>query len=378
MRIRPLLLILGWCSLLSICAVIRAVLRHDLGNAPNFEYHENSETPTASVSVERHVLYALSGNHSSFMREFEVSLKSLLLNAPPSNPLTIHIMADQQASTALKSTFENLGNSTTFPLCPTIINIQVHNVQRFVNRWRTTIESNTVLAATMTKRLRLYGHTIGTWFRLFANDVFEGNVDNVVYLDQDAIIMANIEDIWNHQLAGQSSSSTTRNQSLFYWGASQCAGFMVLRPSLQDRLWELYKQAPRSTVKSAMEKSNIVSDQHVFQVIQAVAPEFVGILGPEWDVSVVNPLWMKGLPSRMDAHRPNGVGMLHFNGGGTSPMSFFEAGNPVHYEKDKHWNLAKYFVDLPWSWAFFQMTSRQESGRKAYPLQIDFTGHPML
>lgn len=126
----------------------------------------------------------------------------------------------------------------------------------------------------------------------------------------------------------------------------------------QQRLWETYRSASRPLLKALMEKSNNVSDQHFLQVVEAVDSKLVGRLDKAWNVSVVNPIWMQK-PGKMEKQRQDGVGMFHFNGGGTSPVSFFEAGNPVHYTKDKHWNLAKYYVDLPWSWALYQMSSKK-------------------
>ena len=106
-------------------------------------------------------------------------------------------------------------------------------------------------------------------------------------------------------------------------------------------------------------------------MVEAVNPSLVGRLDKAWDVSVVNPTWMQK-PEKMVKQRLPGVGMFHFNGGGTSPVSFFEAGNPVHFVKDKFWNLAKYYVDLPWSWALHQMSSKTTATQQAYAMHIDF------
>jgi lipopolysaccharide biosynthesis glycosyltransferase len=331
------------------------------------DIQECSETSEVWQDEERHVLYALSGNHSSLLREFECSLKSVLLNVPPRNSLTIHIMANGFAYQGLQSMslIHELASNTTGPELATLVRIKIYNVERFQTRWKHEIERNTLLAGTLTKRKRLFGHTIGTWFRLFASDVLPPTVKTVVYLDTDVVMMANIESIFTHLPSG--------DDVLFWWGESQCAGFLVIRTGKehQERLWEAYKSASRSLLKSLMVRSSIVSDQHVLQVVQAVNSKLVGSLASEWDVSVVNPMWMQK-PHKMRQQRPNGVGMLHFNGGGTSPVSFFEAGNPVHFTKDKHWNLARYYVDLPWSWAFHQMSSRKTARQPSHLVQVCF------
>ena len=52
-----------------------------------------------------HVTFGLSGNHSGFLAEFEVALKSVLLNAPLELSLHIHILADEDAFASLKEIF---------------------------------------------------------------------------------------------------------------------------------------------------------------------------------------------------------------------------------------------------------------------------------
>jgi hypothetical protein len=95
----------------------------------------------------------------------------------------------------------------------------------------------------------------------------------------------------------------------------------------------------------------------------------VGGLSKEWDVSAMNGPWWNH-PSLLVKERSNGVGFLHFNGGGSSSEAFFDGKKPRHYKNDKHWNLAKYYVDLPWEWAYFQLSSRVQRNGPSFQLQV--------
>ena len=50
-----------------------------------------------------HVMYGLSGNSTDVFSEFEVSLKSLLLNAPVDYPLAIHLLVDGDAKKGVET-----------------------------------------------------------------------------------------------------------------------------------------------------------------------------------------------------------------------------------------------------------------------------------
>lgn len=304
-------------------------------------------------SEERHLLFALSGNHSEFIGEFEVALKSVLLNAPRHNPLKIHIMADQDAYDALEDVFYNKINVSSWNPLPTPIQIHTYNVQPYQKNWTSLIEKRMAVAANMTIH-SLYRHTIGAYFRLFTSKILPKDVDNLVYLDTDVVVMAPLDDIWERQI---SPNRADDKEILFYWGNWNVSGFIVLRPKYEKRLWDLYSQANVSSYQYILGPRPVVDDQHLFQVIQYQFPQHVGTLDPEWDVSAADGPW-KFNPKKLLQARPNGAGILHFNGGGESPDAFYNRNRPKHYREDQIWNLAKYYVDLPWSWVKFQLSAQ--------------------
>ena len=58
--------------------------------------HDQPPSSTSGI----HLLYGLAGNLTGFLDEFEVSLKSVLLNSPLDYNLTIHLIVDEVAHAA--------------------------------------------------------------------------------------------------------------------------------------------------------------------------------------------------------------------------------------------------------------------------------------
>lgn len=335
--------------------------------APRHIFEASADRDNGTV---RHILFGLSGNHTGFLAEFEVALKSVILNGP-NDPMAVHIMADNDAYEGLKEMFQDRVNLTNSNCLRWPIQIQVYNVEPFKETWVDFIEHRLSVAANMTTD-SLYRHTIGSYFRLFAGHILPDDVDNLLYLDSDAVILANLEDIWQRQLrnigSNQRASNITDDGILFYWGTSQCAGFIVLRPKQHKRLWELYSAVPPSVLREILVSRPVVGDQFVLRSIQRQFPENVGLLGPEWDIHAADGPW-KSQRSVLLHHRPQ-AGMLHFNGGGTSKDAYFQKHR--FYKNDPIWGLARYYVDMPWGWVRFLLASRLKRGEKGHPLRIQY------
>ena len=175
-------------------------------------YYQQEEDALASSMAVVHVLFGLSGNAPGFLAEFEVALKSVVLNAPLDRALTISIMADQQAYQALPTIFARTGllvqagnamNTTTTTTTPAAlpwrtrnpITIQTYDVTSYLSDWKQRID--TVFNFTGSP----YGkHTIGCFFRLFAHHVLvpqqqhadstaTAAVQHVLYLDTDVVLV---------------------------------------------------------------------------------------------------------------------------------------------------------------------------------------------
>jgi hypothetical protein len=350
-------------------------------------HHQNHPTETDHTTV--HILYGLSGNETGFLHELEVSLKSVLLNAPYHAAMVIHIMADQIAYDSLSDTilYTNRTNYIYKWRTNQPISIYTYNIESYIPQWKTFIQTATNYSIDE----QTQDHTIGTYFRLFAHQVLPiDTIKYVLYLDTDVVIMANLDNVWSYtttippkanntqqRLLSKKKSTninsttmtiTTTNESFetnetpsndtepyFLWGLSECAGFVILNLQKLDIIWELISQMDLNMLSEI--EDDWISDQFVLRMINKTYPELVGVLPEQWDVSIAakSKLWRGNLVDR----RPDGVGMLHFNGGKSTTTSAYNTSNFILYDKFRHsWGIANYYVYLPWNWVQFIIESR--------------------
>lgn len=161
-----------------------------------------------------HVSFALSGNHPGFFAEFEAALKSVLLNAPLERNMHIHILADETAYQDLDGVFNRTQLSTW--VTRNAIEIHAYDVTPELPWLEQRIHETLSTATTNFKVWHATGkHTIGTFFRLLAHRVIPPSVKNLLYIDTDVVIMANLEGLWR-----QVEKSP---DALFHWGLVMCA-----------------------------------------------------------------------------------------------------------------------------------------------------------
>jgi len=397
--------------------------RHRDGRADN-----NSNSNTTNTV---HLLFALSGNHTGFLQEFQVALKSVLLNAPvdgdgdeyydgddespqassrpsqqPQQPprppttkpaaLVVHILADRSAFAALVeggpsgALLEEIGVRTW--RTRSRVKIKVYDVQSRIERWRARVV-DLYRRTGLGNAVNTIGgtHTIGTWFRLFAHEVVVGGgsateeaVGNAVYMDTDAVLLTNLQQL-NRQLHGlgrarsQQRPSSSSPPPAFYIGEKQCAGFLVVDLRQTERIWTLASSINLLNISKTLNQRP--NDQLVFRAIASAFPDAYGELPLAWDVHAAD-RWMQraDLTPYFDEH---GVGMLHFNGGSSSKEAYWnvhtymntqndkkyfprlshEENNRKKRQMDRTWGLARYYAALPWKWARFLAAARVRRGR---------------
>jgi hypothetical protein len=142
------------------------------------------------------VLFGLSGNGTGVFHEFQASLKSVLLNAPLDSPLDIHLVANEDAYFALDKTIETTMMKTFQTRNP--ITIHVYNVQPLLPSWKAFLKRffRAHWKVDYDVDDSTYLHTIGAFFRLFANHILPSTVQKFLYLDTDAVLMANLQELW--------------------------------------------------------------------------------------------------------------------------------------------------------------------------------------
>ena len=115
-------------------------------------------------------------------------------------------------------------------------------------------------------------------------------------------------------------------------------------------------------------KNEIKVTQPEFLFWSATHPEKVSFLSLEWDTTLTD-IWR--IAKRLVQERPNGVGQLHFNGGGRSKNSWFE--NNSYLKKEVYnpsFGLANHFVNLPWTWAKYMVESKVTNGYPSFAVEL--------
>ena len=358
-----------------------------------------------------HVLYGLSGNETGFLNEFEISLKSVLLNAPIDHDMTIHIIADEPAAEALPNIFSSNKTNIISWYTRNQITIQVYTIlPTKLKVWERIINEKYDATATddSSDDDRAWGkHTIGCYFRLFIHDVLQtlssnsnkknispevegggliqdvGNevvvkryrnlntnddnvaildVDHIIYLDVDVIMMSNIDDIWYHR----------NSDVVFQWGEKQSSGFILLTVSKLQQLWNSINSTNVIEYSKLWNKHERPGDQLLLRVYNITYPRHVGNIPKEYDVPLAHNLWKSNSLSK---YRSTGIGNLHFSGSPNPKQSVYESHDILKNPKHKSgWGLANYYINLPWPYAKFISSSmirkkkneqqRGETGRK--------------
>ena len=185
----------------------------------------------------------------------------------------------------------------------------------------------------------------------------------VVYMDPDAVFLVNVQEVMRHAVP----------HVIFQWGASQCAGFVLLNLHRMDDFWinlklavaKLKKDVDTQTFNKQMQHG----DQSMMNVVHQYFPDDVGPLPDAWDLSLTE-LWK--VTSQIVEKRPRAC-MLHFNGGGSSKESYFEKQKTTTLARAGY-RTANYYVELPWSWARFAGESRCAASRTCRSLSLVHKG----
>lgn len=145
-----------------------------------------------------------------------------------------------------------------------------------------------------------------------------------------------------------------------------------------DTLWEAIPAIDLKRIGVEFDFSR-PDDQLILRAINRTHPELVGALPLEWDVTAVNGAEGQYAKSRTKyteeetLRELKHVGMLHFNGGGTSDKAYFKTHKLITHHKKKYYHtygLVKYYVNMPWTWARFMVESKRRESVSYSPLVV--------
>jgi hypothetical protein len=304
------------------------------------------------------ILFGLSGKEAGFLAEFEVALKSVLLNAPIERAMYIHILADNDAFRSLGDVFNRTNLSTWITRNP--IEIYAYDVTEHLSWLEDMIIKtyNASYSSDFTLMRATSRHTIGCFFRLIAHRFVSPSMQYILYLDTDVVVLANFEELWSKEIE-------PHPEALFHWGASLTSAFVVMNIGRVPEIWALAR-----SVKNMKEVSEnfmqAPDDQLIYMAVNCTYPERVNVLSDGWDMSATDKWRPKYQPY---ADKLPNVGMLHFNGGGSSKGAYFREHSFLNTFNNT-WGLATYYICLPWTWARYHAQSLIRPDDAGYNIKI--------
>jgi hypothetical protein len=295
-----------------------------------------------------HVLYGLSAG-PTVMSEFEVSLKSVLVNAPVYSDLEIHVIVDSEAHRDAQQLF--------------------HRLQLDESAWRNQVSiflypvSDGAKAEQLRRALEAIpfddagkdpNASSGTFFRLFAHEILPPTVESVAYFDNDLVVITHLDEI----------NALRDDRYLFQAGTATgdlCAGMMILN---LRRFTEFWDYLPKSRLPESLK--GVIQDQIMLDIVKRLVNNelrlgLVKDLPPEWHVHLAHGFRRQAHTLRRTHQH---FGFLHFNGMRAMEDEWFKGGvwqyclegecrnnETLQEEFRQTWMLAEPYVHMPWSMA---------------------------
>lgn len=304
------------------------------------------------------VLYGLKGTSASLYDAWEVSLKSVLLNAPLDLNIRIHILCSEDAYINVLGRIKKAGLAGT--LWRNEITLVIHNVGSHETLWQQFLTEK--MGNFTSHRI-----TLGGYYRLLAYKILGPlNIGPTIYMDTDVVVLANLNDLVKN----------FDNSKVFQGSAkSFCSGFVVINMRIFHKFWDI--------VNANKPKKLITSDQDIMEEVRQSFPELYGQLPSEWDRNLGN--GYRAEPQKILAE-DTGAGMLHYQGGSSRSVdkNYYEDGFQYICDRrpncrsseesremvSKSWGLGDFYTRITWKWVFHLGRSKISFGKKGFELNI--------
>lgn len=312
-----------------------------------------NQTKSSSDKPTFHVMHGLQGDDKGFIDEWEISLKTILVNAPVDADLHAHILTNNAAYRAVQNRINMAGLNGT--IWRNQITISIYNVERYHANWTSFLASK-LRGHNLDKRVKL-----GGYYRLFASQVLGPEIGPVAYMDTDTLILANLNDL--HQYI----DPTKMFQVSATWINS---GFMIVNTEKFNGFWDLLDAVPE--IDSG-------GDQTLVSLVAEAFPNVTGHLPEQWDTHLGH--GFRRAPQTLLDKRDK-VGMLHFTG--SRAGAYFEGGFDYYCTRSnacggnqgnldkfrKSWALADYYVRLQWTWVKYFGQSMVDARHQGHALKL--------
>jgi len=335
------------------------VARTSIRSARELMWDADAPTINSTKKPIVNMLYGLKGNTTAFLDEWEVGLKSVLVNAPIDGDLHVHLICDARAHEAVQVRIQQA--ELIGSIWRNRITVTAYNVERYTEEWTDFV----------TKAIRNNGMdgrvTLGGYYRLLAHRVLPPNTGPVFYMDTDSLVMVNLNDLWQH----------VNDEYIYQWSATTrpCSGAMILNADKMHRFWQRL---------DSLEHITHGGDQSLLVMVANAFPNETGQLPAEWDTHLGHG-WRPYPHKILDSQKT--FGMLHFNGQRKRNERFWDRGLEHYCSRTKgcnrgrdgkekfaqSWGLADYYVRLTWPMVKYL------GGTSQLPLGFNRTeGYPLL
>jgi len=332
-----------------------------------FEIPGNEVLKTEPKQHTLHLIQCLSGNETGFIDEWEVNLKSAIVNAPLDADMHIHIIADAKASIAVNERL--LAAKLSEAVWRNKLSITISNIESQKEAWMHHLGS--LLPNQFDTRIG-----IGGYLRLFSYEVILKyiprseweDLKTAVYMDTDVVVISGLNSLLssltNVVYARGRNEKGEVNYPLWIWGKN--SGFMGMNIVDFHEFWGLLRNVLMNEAEVlGGSKDKVRSDQSFLGLVQEQYSEKVGDMPSPWSVHIGHG-YRKSPQLLFDEKREAGI--LHFTGIDTGASYFSEEGtikfchrgrgcdaSTEDAEKmDKSWGRADHYVKLPWHWVRFQ------------------------
>ena len=364
-----------------------------------------STTTTTTISNSSgdvvHILYGLFGKNTAFFQQWEVSVKSVLLNLPLDQPLHLHLICNQLACDAILTILSQQETGLKDSRWRQPLTITLYNVEALEKDLFEYIASKNVSRDFSRGR-----HTLGAMYRLLAHKIIlphnikssvsQPSINSVVYLDADVIVLNNLGSLWNNHVENEEEKENADNDTndiynpakniQFHWGPAKnpCSGFAIYNLNQMDQFWE--------NVQSLNGKNGINSmqagDQSIMREVELSYPNTTRPLPDHWSIHMGH--GYRPHPQNLLSQKAS---MVHFTGKPLRYKTFFDpdTGSVEQYcsrsascKKDpkkkkaflKSWGLVEYYVRLSWPWLLHFTSSQIPKGSNGHKINIQVLDLP--
>jgi len=299
--------------------------------------------------------FGLSGNYPGILSEFEVALKSILLNAPPKHDSFVNILADNTVFTALDDIYNKIElakwvtrNRSLKFIC-TCGSLHQRNGKYHHGHLETKLSQSTFILAVLSYRQCI--------FLTFLNQFLPLTVDHVLYIDTETIL-ANLEVRWK--------IAVDTPDALFHWvstklvcllkqmdcclmaalfiltkgrGTRSC--FLVMKLSGIDEIWMIAQNAPLPDIQKAF-KDHSLDNQLILISVIVTQPSVVNILLDGFDMTLTH-CWQG---EHFPYHKVYPKAFMLYHNGNGNEEAYWNRTEWISVHPDL-WGLMEYYIHLP-------------------------------